>query len=73
MKTLKLAAFAIALGFFAASCGGNAENTTEGTDTTTVAPEAQPEVAPAPEATPAPTTDTAATTAPAADTAAKAK
>ncbi|MFA6057982.1 MAG: hypothetical protein WC756_07275 [Taibaiella sp.] len=71
MKTLKLAAFAIALGFFAASCGGNTESTETPTDTAAVAPEAQPEVAPAPEATPAPV-DTAAA-APAADTAAKAK
>jgi hypothetical protein len=72
MKTLKLAAFAIALGFFAASCGNSETNTTEGTDTTVVAPEAQPEVAPAPEATPAPV-DSPATAAPTVDTPAKAK
>jgi hypothetical protein len=59
MKTLKLAAFALALGFFAASCGNSETTTNEGTDTTVVAPEAQPEVAPAPEV--APTTDTTAT------------
>lgn len=62
MKTLKLAAFAIALGFFAASCGGNTETTENTTDTTVVAPEAQPEVAPAPEATPAPADTTATST-----------
>jgi hypothetical protein len=71
MKTLKLAAFAIALGFFAASCGGGTETETPATDTTAVTPEAQPEVTPAPEATPAPVDTPAA--APAADTAAKAK
>jgi hypothetical protein len=72
MKTLKLAAFALALGFFAASCGNSETTTPETNDTTAVAPEAQPEVAPAPEV--APTTDSpATTTAPTTDTAHKAK
>ncbi len=68
MKSLKLAAFALAFGIFAASCGGNKEAEAPTTDTATEAPapEPQPEVAP----TPAPTDTTAAKTevAPVADT-----
>lgn len=71
MKALKLAAFALTLGFFAASCGNSSTETTPPVDSPAV--EAQPEAAPAPEAA-APTVDSPAA-APAAttDTAAKAK
>ena len=56
MKALKLGVFALALGFFAASCG-NSNETTPPVDSPAV--EAQPEVTPVPET--APTTDTTAT------------
>jgi hypothetical protein len=70
MKALKLAAFALTLGFFAASCGNSSTETTTTVDSPAV--EAQPEVAPAPEtAAPAPVDSPAAAAAPAADTAAK--
>lgn len=68
MKSLKLAAFALAFGIFAASCGGNKEAEAPVTDTTATeapAPEAQPEVAPAPAAD---TTAAKTEAAPAADT-----
>lgn len=62
MKSLKLAAFALAFGIFAASCGGNKEAESTPVDTTAApAPEAQPEVAPA-----APVTDSPKAEAPAA-------
>ncbi len=47
MKSLKLAAFALAFGIFAASCGGNKEAESAPVDTTAAAPETPAEVAPA--------------------------
>jgi hypothetical protein len=63
MKTLKFAAFAMALGFFAASCG-NAETETTTTDSTIIETpvETVPEQAPVVDTTVAPVTDSAATT-----------
>lgn len=60
MKTLKLAVAALALGFFAASCG-NTETTNNDVDTTVVAPVETPVETPAPVADttmPAPAADT---------------
>ncbi len=72
MKTLKLAAFAVALGFFAASCG-NSENTdATAVDTTVIeapveTPAAPVEPTPVDTTTVAPaTTDTTSAPAPAA-------
>lgn len=66
MKFVKLSIFALTMGLFIASCGGNTEEATENADTM---------AAPAVEAAPAPapaTTDSAATATPATDTAAAA-
>lgn len=70
MKSLKLAAFALAFGIFAASCGGNKEAESAPVDSTATAPapEAQPEVAPAPAADTTVKTEAAPATTPAADT-----
>ncbi len=65
MKTLKLAAFAIALGFFAASCGNT--ETTETTDVDTTIIEAPVETQPAPVEEPVTVDTTTTTPAPAAE------
>lgn len=65
MKFVKLSIFALTMGLFIASCGGNTESEAPAEDTTTAAP-AAPAVDSAAMAAPA-TTDSAAA-APAADT-----
>ncbi len=62
MKFVKLSIFALTMGLFIASCGGNTESEAPAEDTAAMA-------APAVEPTPAPAADTA-TAAPAADSAA---